>query len=154
MTVSDLANNPVTFTLSKKDYRVKRLNLMELFGEFEVLIKRKYMDDIVELASRIKDSKEKVEFQRRALQDMPSGKRMEELINENMSTFEGGVKLLHLALNKCQTVDMEEVRNLIVEPSNQLEITNIMSYIVGNDVIKEEKKEVPEGATVIEKKTA
>ena len=149
MDVSNIANSPVVFKLSGKDYQVKRLNLMDLFGEFEADIKKTYMDNIVSLAQRMSDSNERVNFQRQAIKDIPKGKALEEQVKELMDSFDGGIKLLWLSLSKCNKITIEEVRQLLMDNDNQASITNIMNYITGSDVEKKEV-EIPKDATVIE----
>lgn len=149
MEVSNIANTPVVFSLSGKDYQVKRLNLMDLFASFEVDVKKQHMDNIVALAQKITDPKERIEFQRQAIKDVPRGKDLEEAVKNAMDGFEGGIKLLWLALSKCNKITLDEAKELIMDNTNSAAITNIMNYITGND-LEEKKTEVPQGATVIE----
>jgi len=130
---------------------------MQLFGQFEADIKKTHMDDIVALASRMTDSKERIEFQRQAIKDLPKGKALEESVKEAMDSFDGGIKLLWMSLSKCNNVTLEEVRDLILDSDNEASITNIMNFITGQDVAveKEDDKKLPEGAIRVksEKKT-
>ena len=158
MNVNNISNGAMSFSLSGKDYKVKRLNLMDLYGEFEADIKEGYLDDIASLASRIKDPKERVEFQRQAIKDTPKGKNLEESVKEAMDSFDGGIKLLWLSLKKSNDISEGDVRDLIMDEDNQAQITNIMSFITGQDVSEEEAdvKKIPEGAMrieAVEKKT-
>jgi hypothetical protein len=162
MGVSNIANNPVEFVLSGKVYQVKRLNLMDLFAEFEVEVKKQFFDNIADYANRIKDNKERLEYQRQAIKDIPKGVELQKAVNELMETFEGAVKLLYLSLIKCNKITLEETKNIVLDQSNNAVITNLMAYITGSDqeVKKDEDKndkKLPTGATVIpeleEKKT-
>lgn len=155
MDVNNISNGAVVFKLSGKEYSVRRLNLMDLFGEFEADVKAKYMDNIVALANRMNDSKERVEFQRQAIKDIPKGKDLEEQVRQAMDSFEGGIKLLYLSLSKCNKITFEETKQLLMDNDNQASITNIMNFITGSDIEKKEDV-IPQGATVIEteKKTA
>lgn len=147
--VNNLANGSLEFTLSGKVYKVKRLNIMDLFGEFEADVKKQYMDDIIELASRITDPKERIAFQREAIKDVPKGKTLEEAVRERMDGFEGGIKLLYLSLSKCNKINLQETRDIVMDPANQSTITNLMTFITGGD--QEEKvSTTPEGAIVLE----
>lgn len=148
--VSNIANTPIVFVLSGKNYQIQRLNLIDLFAEFECSVKQEFMDNIVAMAMRIKDTKERVQFQRESFKDMPKGAEMSEAIRVAMDSFNGGVKLLFLALQKCNKITLEEVKDIVLDPTNSTVITNIMAYITGSDV----QEEVPENATVMpEKKT-
>jgi len=150
MEVNNISNGSIVFKLSGKDYQVKRLNLMELFGEFEADVKKQYMDNIAGQAQRITDIKERVQLQREAIKDIPKGKDLEEQVRIAMDSFEGGVKLLWLSLSKCNKITIEEVKTLLAEPDNQASITNIMSFITGSDTDTKELNVIPTGATVIE----
>lgn len=171
MEVSNIANNPVTFSLSGKNYLVKRLSLLDLFAEFEVMVKEQYMDDIAKMASRVKDSKERIDLQRALMKDMPKGRELQEIIHgvpgpkdkEGNDTMVGGLinspegftKLLYLALSKCNKITDEEIKEIVSDQkTNAVAITNIMNYITGTDIEKKEEN-VPKNATIIttEKKT-
>jgi len=157
MNVNNIANGSVKFKLSGKEYQVKRLNLMDLFGQFEADIKETLMDDIVALASRIKDPKERVEFQRQAIRDVPKGKELQQMVTEAMDSFDGGTKLLWMSLSKCNSVTIEQVKDILVDPDNEVTITNLMNFITGQDMVeeKEDEKKLPDGAIQVnsEKKT-
>ena len=156
MEVSNILNNPITFVLSGKQYRVKRLSLLDLFAEFEVDVKAQYMDDVVDMASRIKDIKERIKFQCLSLKDMPKGKELEDQSRDIMGSYKGGLKLLYMALSKCNNITQDEVNKISSDPANTDVITNLMNYITGTDVdLNKKAVEIPVGATVIqtEKKT-
>ena len=63
-----------------------------------------------------------------------------------MDSFEGGVKILFLALNKLNKVSIEEVRSLIANDANSSQIGVLLQYITGADQIKPETIEVKEEA--------
>lgn len=150
MDVNNIANNPLEFVLSGKKYLVKRLNLMDLFGEFEADVKKQYMDDIISLANRMSDSKERIEFQRQAIKDIPKGKTLEEAVRSAMDSFDGGIKLLWLSLVKSNKITLEETKQLVMDSDNQAVITNIMNFITGSDQEEKKEEKLPEGAIVIE----
>jgi len=129
MEVSNIANNPISFKIGDRDFLVKRLSLLDLFAEFEVEIKRQYMDDIIEMASRIKDPKERIEFQRSAMKDMPKGKEMEDSVRSNMDTFEGGIKLLYLSLSKLNKITKEDIKAF--EEGDYTEVEAVLARLFG-----------------------
>ena len=154
MSISNLSNEPIKFKIGEKEYLVKRLTLLDLYASFENDIKKGYMDDIVALAERIKDSKERMQFQKEAIKDMPRGRELSLKVQESMDGIDGGIKILYLALSKCQKIDIDEVKSLIGNVNLSAQINTVMDFIVGNDVVKEEEK-LPEGAIKldVEKKT-
>lgn len=146
MNVNNIANGSLDFTLSGKVYKIKRLNIMDLYGEFEAQVKKQYMDDIISLANRIENSKERIDFQRAAIKDIPKGKELEQAVNGLMDSFEGGVKLLWLSLNKLNNITLEEAKALILDVNNQATITNIMGFITGNDQEAIKEPDLPKEA--------
>lgn len=157
MEVSNIANNPISFKIGDRDFLIKRLSLLDLFAEFESNVKKLHMDDIILMAERIKDKTERIEFQRSAMKDMPKGQVLQDMARDEMNTFEGGVKLLYLAISKCNKISEDEVKELVSNPNNSTAISNIMNFVTGADVDLEKKEgsELPKDATVIstEKKT-
>jgi len=157
MNINNLTNGPVTFTLSGKEFKVKRLNMLQLHGEFEAEIKKTHMDDIVSIAERMTNSKERIDFQRQAMKDIPRGKSMEAEVKLVTESFDGCVKLLWMSLKADNECSMQEVEEILLNDSNEVEMTNLMNFIVGEDLQEEEenKDKLPEGAIQIdvEKKT-
>jgi hypothetical protein len=144
MDINNIANSPIEFTLSKKVYRVKRLSLLDLFSSFEGDVKREYMENIAAYAKTIEDAKEKNKFQTMAMKEMPRGKELEEMVSSKMNGVDGAIKIMTLALSKCQQITSEEVKNIIQDPVNTEVITVLMDFIIGNDqkVNEPEKKVV------------
>ena len=132
---------------------------MDLFASFEAEIKKHYLDDIISLATRMETTKERIDFQKAALKEMPRGKELADQISDLMNSFEGGIKILHMALSKCNTISVDEVKQLVGASTNPAEITAIMDYVVGGDIAvggdKKEDKPQAEvfGGKVEEKKT-
>ena len=166
MEVSNIANNPIKFNLNGRDFLVKRLSILDLFAEFEVLAKEQFMDEVASYAKRIEDKQERIEYQRIKMKDMPKGKELQEIIygapgpkdaNGNdtviggmMNTPKGCVKLLHLALSKCNEINMEEAGQIFSDPKNSSIINNIMNYITGADVdLNKEAPLLPKDAVKI-----
>jgi hypothetical protein len=145
MDVHNLSNSPVKFTISGKTFDVKRLSILDLFATFEAEVKRVYLDDVISLAGRMQTTKERIDFQKAALKEMPRGKELQDQVAEIMNSFEGGIKILHLALSKCNTISYDEVKQMVVSSTNPAEISSCMDYVVGSDISvggdkKEEKK--------------
>jgi hypothetical protein len=137
--------------LNGKKYKIQRLNLLEIYHTFEAEIKSQYMQDVIAMASLIKDPKERISVQSQAIKEMPKGKELEETINTKLGSFEGGKKLLHIALNKLNSISEKEIEAIIIDPKHTASVKAIMDYICGSDVEEEEvKEEIPEGAVKID----
>jgi len=149
MEISNIANNPVEFILSNKTYKVKRLSLLDLYGSFESEVKTEYMELIQNYCKTVKDIKERIQLQKELIQDMPSGSTLQTKVSEKMSTFEGGKKILVMALSKCQQITDDEINTILLDQDNSITISNLMDFISGND----NKKVVNEVKLDTEKKT-
>ena len=148
--IANASNVPIKFALSGKDYSIKRLSIMDLMGVFEADVKQSYMDDILEYANKITDSKERIEFQRSAIKDIPKGADLEQRAQELMASINGSIKLFHIALNKCQKVSLDQAKELMLDPQNSSVMTNLLGYISGSDIEEKEKTELPKDAVVID----
>ena len=153
MEISNIANSPVEFILSNKTYKVKRLSLLDLYGTFESEVKQEYMTLIQDYCKTVKDIKERIQLQKELIQDMPSGSILQKKVSEKMSTFEGGKKILVMALSKCQQVTDDEINTILLDQDNSITISNLMDFISGNDKKSDtEKKTIPETIVEIEQK--
>jgi hypothetical protein len=146
--ISNLGNTPIKFNVGGKSFDVKRLSVMDLFATFESDVKKSYLDDVIALASRMDIAKERIDFQKAALKEMPRGKELSEQVSDLMNTFEGGIKILYMALSKCNKISVDEVKQLVGTSTNPAEITAVMDYVVGGDIVvnsdKKEDKSVKE----------
>jgi len=153
MEISNIANSPVEFILSNKTYKVKRLSLLDLYGTFESEVKQEYMTLIQDYCKTVKDIKERIQLQKELIQDMPSGSILQKKVSEKMSTFEGGKKILVMALSKCQQVTDDEINTILLDQDNSITISNLMDFISGNDKKSDtEKKTIPETIVEMEQK--
>ena len=146
MDIQNIANTPVEFELSGKTYKVKRLSLLDLFGSFEADVKKEYMSNISEYASSITNAQEKQKFQTMAIKEMPRGVELQDMVSAKMNGIDGAIKILYLALSKCQQITIEAVTQIIQDPANADVIATLMDFIIGNDVkedkVDEEKKAI------------
>ena len=136
--ISNLANTPIEFPIGAVKYKVSRLTLIELFTEFEALAKQEYFNDILALSNAIKDKAEKTDLIVRLMRDMPSGKRLEEIVKSKMDSMDGGLRILFTALKKHNKISYDEVVNLSSNPDCSSAVSAIIEYCLGNDVKKEE----------------
>lgn len=134
MQISDIGNVPVEFTIEGKAYKVKRLSLLNVQGLFQSKIRTKYMDDIVHVASMMKNGDERIKFQREAMKDIPKGVELDELSTEKMNTIEGGIEILHIVLSELNEISYQDINEIASKESNQAVITSIISYVTGSDV--------------------
>jgi len=141
MSVSDLTNKPIEFDIDGKTYKVKKLSVLDIFENTEVKIKEKYEKDVSDMAKLLSD-KDRGEFLRNAIREMPTGKRMEEMVNDHINTTQGGLDMLKTILNKCQEVSMEEVLSIVGKASNNDSVSSIMAY-----AISQGEKEATDGET-------
>lgn len=153
-----MANLPMEFTLSGKRLSVKRLNIKELAGEFQRDAYNAYLDDVNNMAKRITDKRERQEYIDRSTKNTPKGSELEDAGRKLMDGLAGGTKILLIALNKCQKVELEDVEKYLADVENSSVIPLIINYAVGLDVeeVVKDDKPAPANAIVIdtEKKTS
>ena len=138
MSVTDLNNSPIEFDVDGKSYKVKKLSVLDIFTQVETKIKEEYIANITSM-SKVLDPKDRPEFLKNAIKEIPTGRRLEEMVNEKISTVQGGVDILFTVLNKCQQVTMDEIMGLVGKESNSPAITSIMSFSLGQ--VKNEEVE-------------
>jgi hypothetical protein len=137
--VSDLNNSPIEFDIGGKSYKVKKLSVLDIFNQVETKIKEEYLKSVTDM-SRILPDKDRPEFLRNAIKEMPAGRKLEDMVNEEINTVAGGIDVLTTILNKCQQVTKDEIMAMVGNESNSTTISSIMSYALGQG--KEEAKEV------------
>ncbi len=144
MSISDIANSSITYKINDKEYKIKRLSLLDLYGTFEKLVKEKYLRTVAEYAQLINDKNEKLEFQRKAMQDVPKGQALEDAVQLEMATLDGAKLILKMVLNKCQNVTDEEIENILLDKNNSAVINQIIAHATGTDVITDRTDAPPE----------
>jgi len=114
----------------KRAFKIAKLSVMDIFDSVEVKIKEEYLHTIADMAKML-DAKDRPEFLRSAIKDLPSGARMENMVSESMSTTKGGIDILYRILNTCQTISRGEITSLVSIESNGPAISSIMAYALG-----------------------
>lgn len=140
MSISELANEPIEITLGGRTLKIKRLTLKELFTPAEVKVQEKYIHNANLMASTM-TGKEKAEFLDRALNSVPSGKKLDEMAGEYMSTAVGVSDTLLMGLNKCQEVTEAEISDMILN-ATETELMFIRDYLSGDKADPEAKKKL------------
>ena len=161
MQVIDVANHPVDFEIAGKTFKIKRLSLLDLYAVFEAEARKESISDITAIASQMKESKERIQFSKEAMKELPRGKELEDLARGRMDSVSGGIKMLHIALSELNEITYDEVKSLVNDNRENTEvdaqIAAIVNYIIGTDVVIEEESKDPKDdkKTVIslEKKT-
>jgi len=143
MQVIDVANHPVEFDVAGKTFKIKRLSLLDLYAVFESEARKESISDITAIASQMTDSKERIQFSKEAMKELPKGKELEDLARSRMDSVAGGIKMLHIALSELNQISYDEVKALVNDnrdnPAVDAQIAAIVNYIIGHDVVVEEK---------------
>ena len=130
MSVADLSNSSIEFDIDGKTYKVKKLNILDIFVKFETDIRQDYIQSISDMA-KILDSKDRAEFLKNAIKELPTGRSLEDKVDEKMNTIQGGVDLLYTILQKCQEVSKNDIITMVSKESNGEVINSIVSYALG-----------------------
>ena len=116
MSISELVNNPQDFKIGDKTYKVSRLSLSEYMATAEdhVLSNyRKVMDSIAKMLT----GKEKIDYLVQAGKETPDGAELNRLAVAWGDSMDGHKAILRLALNKHQTINDEQIMELMSEGS-------------------------------------
>ena len=149
----DIANSPISFTLSGKEYKVRRLSLLDYFAEFQAIIKQDYFNDTIKMASQIKDNNERVQFQVQSMKGVPKGDELENMAFERISTIDGETKILEMVLRKDNKVTDSELKDILSNSDNVTTIKSIILFARGIDVVEDKVEENAETAENAEKKS-
>lgn len=128
--INDLSNAPLEFAIGAKKYKVKKLSVLDIFGTVEKKIKEEYIENITEM-SKILPDKDRGEFLRSAIKEIPSGRKLEDMVNDTLNTTSGGIDILFVILNKCNNVSMDELMDMVTDSSLSNDITKVMSFAMG-----------------------
>lgn len=150
MDIHNLVNGELEFEIGNKKYKIKRLSVSELFTYFQKIVKEEYLKNVSEL-TRLLDKEERSEFLRKAMKDMPSGSILDNLAQDKMSSIDGALMILYKAMNKVkgQEVSMDEIIEISSDKNSDV-VSQIISYAIGQDKIKEEEAEEAEKKTIKE----
>ena len=136
--LSEFINNPVKLTACGKEWTVQRLTIGEVYGTLENEVKQEFFDNVREIGKRL-DPKDRAEFNRLSIKEIPSGSEMEARVAAKMGTQKGLASLLHLALSKNQKITLSECIDLVSGTQGDDALT-LVEYVLGTG------KDDPRGA--------
>ena len=66
----------------------------------------------------IKDYNERLEFQVKSMKGVPKGDELDNIAMDKISTIDGGIKIIEIALKKDNKITDEELKNILTDPKN------------------------------------
>lgn len=153
MDIQNLSDSPITFTLSGKEYLVRRQSFTEYFSVFQSIVKSEYFSDINKMAELIKDYNERLEFQVKSMKGVPKGDELDNIAMDKISTIDGGIKIIEMALKKDNKITEEELKNILTDPKNVNTMRSIILFVRGVDIQEDKKEGLNEVKTDTEKKS-
>lgn len=153
MQVSNLANNSIDMKIGERTFKVKRLSINDLYTDFENEVKSEFFDNVVDLASRIKDIDQALELQRKSIKDIPKGVELELLAGQKLASTNGIIKTVYKAIKDSNEITFEEVKQLVYNKEHSIQLKNIIDYLAGNDEIEEGSEDSTDSLDSLEKKT-
>lgn len=127
--LSEFVNNPVKLTACGREWTVQRLTVGEVYGCLENEVKQEFFDNVREIGKRL-DQKDKAEFNRLSIREIPGGSEMEARVAAKMGTQKGIATLLHLALAKNQKITLSECIDLVSGTMGDDALT-LVEYVLG-----------------------
>ena len=109
--ISELANTPREVTIGDSVFKIRQLNLKEVFGAFESSIRSQKLKEANEWASTLSGT-EKGEFLAAAWKLLPAGSELTLLCSDMVSTFDGVCDILYMA---CVDFDAKLTKDKISE---------------------------------------
>lgn len=140
MNTHTLANGVIELQFKDKKFKVKKLSLLDIFGVFEQQIKEEYMSNIAEMSKMVPEN-QRSEFVKSSIKEFPSGKKLEDAVNDRMDTTQGGISLLYTILNKCQSVSRDDIVQMATDKEASVFVQSVVSFALDQempDAMKEE----------------
>jgi len=134
--VSEIANVPVEFKLQvggvERVFKIRRLSILELTGNFEALVRSERIKDIGDLVLVI-PKEDRPLFYKQAMASLPKGTELSRLASDRMNGNDGGVRILKAALGSCQPITDEDLKLIVNNQSNSEHISGIITFALGSD---------------------
>lgn len=146
LSISDITNTPLEFDILGKKYLVKKIGINKLYSDLETAIKQEYKDEVKEL-SDLFVGKEKFDFVKKSMNDMPTGEDLMAKCMARMDSNIGRKHILRLALapNKLSEEQLSEIYdNIAIELFSEIvnyamnSLISKKEEVVDNEVKKEE----------------
>ena len=128
--VNEIANLPINFDIGGKSLKIIRLNIAEIFGHFEKLVKEQHMKNIKEIANIFETPKEKMDYLKEATKSIPNKIELQKMAHDYLQTESGIAEVLTIGLNKCQKLTDAEILELFSKAS-EVEIQLVTQYLFG-----------------------
>ena len=128
MNVSELCNVPREVTLGNFTFKIRRLNIQELFGFFEEKIRAKKIREAQQMAS-IMEPQDRTSFMVSVWKELPSGTELTDQVTDLMTSVDGVYDMLYLA-GKDFGITLEDIRGKVTIDMLP-EISPIVSWITG-----------------------
>lgn len=128
--VTDLLNNPVVFRIAGKDYPIKRLSIGEILGLAEAEVRKQAMSDANEMAKSL-SGKEKVDFLRGILQDLPKGENLRKACDDYLNTPAGVSGIFSAAARKADPSYKADMLASMMDESSLGELALAVRHAIG-----------------------
>jgi hypothetical protein len=128
--INELTNIPINFEIAGRTIQIKRLNISEIFGYFENIVKQNYMKNIKEVASLFDNPIEKNKYLIEATKTMPTKTQLQIMAQDYLQTEEGVAEVLKIGLNKCQKLSEDDIINILKDAKSE-DIQLMMNYLFG-----------------------
>lgn len=141
--ISEIANLPIDFEIGGKKLKIQRLNISEVFGYFEKVVKEQHLKNIKDIASLLDTPSDKMKYLSDATKSMPNKLELQKMAQDYLQSEPGIADVIMIGVNKCQKVSEQELVD-ILKNANEAEIQILVNYLFGI----ESDQEAPDPNTV------
>jgi len=135
-----LSASPVDLMIGGRAWKVSRLSILEVLGEFGKLVRERNLSDIVTACKGIADKAERQDMVKALMRDAPRGRELEDEARQTLDTVEGGVRLLWMALRRLQPeLTLEQAVDLATQ-ENATEVSVAIEFAMGGDLEEIQRK--------------
>lgn len=142
--IDEWADGPIEITLGERKLKVRRLSLEDVFSSVRARIKQEHVQNMIDISGNL-TGEDKIEYLRRATQDINAGEDIEKAVAARLGNEQGVKFMFYLAMRKDQP-DMteEEVNEMLSSYSDIETVTGLCEWLTGVSTSGSwEKKMVP-----------
>jgi len=139
-----MTNSPIEVEVGGRKLKLQKLQLEQIFSALEAQVISQRIAAGNQVAKGL-EGDDKINYLRGMTKDLPTGKELQELAHDQMSTVKGVQRVVFLAAKENQPDIMPEDIVGLIKPENLDEFTSIVSYVCDIGVEEEDMEGRAEG---------
>tara|TARA_B100000809_G_C14792194_1_gene407061 strand:+ start:184 stop:630 length:447 start_codon:yes stop_codon:yes gene_type:complete len=135
--IGEIVNSEIKCSLGGKDFVFKKLSIGETLAHFQSLVKGKKIEEAQVIASTLKGA-DKVAFLKEIWGSLPAGDGLMELVQEELSSYDGIGEILFLANKKTTKPMAREAFLACLSKEDISNLTPIVEFVSNFSVAEDE----------------